>query len=97
MLISKCNGLDTRLKPNLGLKADKYESITPGIHRHFGNNPPQGVISALLQSSQQKRDTHKTLQNLENKPCLSPYRQEKINLTHPSRQLQMMYYRPPPK
>ena len=30
MLIYKSNGLDTGLKPNLGLKADKYESVTPG-------------------------------------------------------------------
>ena len=32
-----------------------------------------------------------------NKPCLRPYQKEKINLTHPSHQLQMMDYRPPPK
>ena len=30
MLISKSNGLDTGLKHNLGLKAAKYESVTPG-------------------------------------------------------------------
>ena len=29
LLIYKFNGLDTGLKPNLGLKADKYESVTP--------------------------------------------------------------------
>ena len=30
MLISKSNGLDTVLNPNLGPKVDKYEYITPG-------------------------------------------------------------------
>ena len=30
MLISKSNGLDTGLKPNLGLKAAKYEYVTTG-------------------------------------------------------------------
>ena len=30
MIISKSKGLDTRLKPNLGLKVVKYESVTPG-------------------------------------------------------------------
>ena len=30
ILISKSNGLDTGLKPNLGLKAANYESVTPG-------------------------------------------------------------------
>ena len=30
MLIYKFNGLDTGLKPNLGLKADKYEYVTTG-------------------------------------------------------------------
>ena len=29
-LISKFNGLDTGLKPNPGLKAAKYEPVTPG-------------------------------------------------------------------
>ena len=30
MIISKSNGLDTGLKTNLGIKAAKYESVTPG-------------------------------------------------------------------
>ena len=30
MLISKSNGMDTGLKPNIGLNADKYESIITG-------------------------------------------------------------------
>ena len=30
MLIYKSNGMDTGLKYNFGLKADKYESVTPG-------------------------------------------------------------------
>ena len=30
ILISKSNRLDTGLKPNLGLKAAKYEYVTPG-------------------------------------------------------------------
>ena len=30
MLISKSNGLETCLKPNIGLKAAKYEYVTPG-------------------------------------------------------------------
>ena len=32
-----------------------------------------------------------------NKPCLRPYRKDKINLRHPSHQLQMVDYRPHPK
>ena len=30
ILISKSNGMDTGLKPNLDLKTAKYDSVTPG-------------------------------------------------------------------
>ena len=55
-LISKFNGMDTGLKPKLGLKSAKYESVTPGIFlATMGITLIKVGISALLQSSHQKK------------------------------------------
>ena len=66
MLISESNGLDTGLKPNLGLKAAKYESVTPGT---FLANVEITLLKEVFQRCcshpNKKRDIHETLQNLE--------------------------------
>ena len=98
MLISKSNGMDTGLKPNLCLKAAKYESITPEtLLATVEINPVKEIFQRCCSHINKKRDIHETLQNLENKPCLRPYWKGKTNLLHPSRQLQIMDYLPPPK
>ena len=97
MLISKSNGLDTFLKPNLVLKASKYESVTP---RTFLATVEITFLRELFQSCfshPQKYISMKPSKNWKNKPFLRTYRQYKINLPHPSCQLQMVNYRPPPK
>ena len=66
MLISKSNGLDTGLKPNLGLKAANYESITPGnFLATVEITPLKEVFQSCCSHTNQKRDIHETLQNLE--------------------------------
>ena len=66
MLISKSNGLDTGLKPNLGIKAAKYESVTPRtflatVEITF----PNEVFQRCCSHPNKKIDIHETLQNLE--------------------------------
>ena len=97
MLISKSNGLNTGLKPNLDLKAAKYESIT---HRTFLATVEITLPKEIFQrcwSHPNKKISMKPSKTWKNKPCLSPNQKEKINLPHPIRQLQMMYYCPPHK
>ena len=97
MLISNFNGLDTGLKPNLGLKASKYESVTPGTFL--------ATVEITLFKEVFKRCYSRTNKNnipmkpsktCKNKTCLCPYQQEKINLTHTSCQLKIMDDLPPP-
>ena len=99
MLISKSNRLDTGLKPNLVLKAAKYESVTPGTFLAIVEiTPLKEVFQRCCSHTKKKQDISiKPSKTWKNEPCLHPYRQDKIKLLHPSRQLQMMDYCPPPK
>ena len=66
MLISKSNGLDTGLKPNLGLKAAKNESVTPGTFLSTVKTTHlEEVFQRCCSHTNQKRDIHETLKNLE--------------------------------
>ena len=66
MLISKSNRLDTGLKPNIGLKADKYESVTPrAFLATVGITLLEEVFQRCCSHPNKKRDIHETLQNLE--------------------------------
>ena len=73
VLIYKSNGLDTGLKPNLGLKADKYESVTPvNFLATVEITLPKEVFQRCCSHPNKKRDIRETLQNLE-KETLSAY------------------------
>ena len=66
MLISKSNGLDAGLKPNIGLKTAKYESVTPSTFlATVEMNLLKEVFQRCCSHPNKKRDIHDTLQNLE--------------------------------
>ena len=66
MLIFKSNGLDTGLKPNLGLKAATYEYVSPGT---FLSTVYITLLKEVFQlccsHNNKNRDIYETLQNLE--------------------------------
>ena len=75
MSISKSNRLDTSLKPNIGLKSADYESVTPGTFlATVETTLLKEVFQRCCSHPNKKIDIHETLQNLEKKPCLRPYR-----------------------
>ena len=66
MLISKSNGLDTGLKPNIGLKVDKYKSVTTGTFLATVEiTLLREVFQRFCSHPNKKIDIHETLQNLE--------------------------------
>ena len=66
MLISKSNGLDTDLKPNLGLNVAKYKSVTPGTFLTTVEiTLPKEVFQCCCSHPNKKKYIHETLQNLE--------------------------------
>ena len=57
----KSNGLDTGLKPNLGLKAAKYESVTHGTFLATVEiNLLKEVFQRCCSHPNKKRDIHET-------------------------------------
>ena len=66
VLISKSNRLDAGLKPDLGLKASTYESITLGnVLDTVEITRLREVFQRCCSHPNKERDIYETLQNLE--------------------------------